>query len=57
MVSKRLKQLGINVAKEGQGLYVENHEVLLKEVKGKANRNYPTFLNLHGSSLPVELHI
>lgn len=36
--SKRIKYLGINLAKEVQNLYSENYKTLLKEIKNDLNK-------------------
>ena len=36
--TKRIKYLGINLPKETQNLYIENHKTLMKEIKNDTNR-------------------
>ena len=38
IVSKRIKQLGINLPKETKELYIENYKTLVKEIKDDINR-------------------
>ena len=35
---KRIKYLGINLAKETKDLYIENYKTLMKEIKEDTNR-------------------
>ena len=35
---KRIKYLGINLPKEAEDLYFENHKTLMKEIKDASNR-------------------
>jgi len=37
-VTKRIKYLGINLAKETKDLYIENYKILMKEIKDDINR-------------------
>ena len=34
---KRIKYLGINLLKETKDLYIENYEILMKEIKDDTN--------------------
>ena len=36
--TKRIKYLGINLAKEAKDLYAEKHKILMKEIKDDTNR-------------------
>ena len=36
--SKRIKYLGVNLPKGTKGLYSDNHETLIKEIKDDTNR-------------------
>ena len=38
LAMKRIKYLGINLAKETKDLYVENYKTLMKEIKDDTNR-------------------
>ena len=38
VASKRIKYLGINLAKEVKDLYTENYKILLKEIKEDLNK-------------------
>ena len=35
---KRIKYLGINLSKETKELFIENHKILMKEIKDDINR-------------------
>ena len=35
---KRIKYLGINLAKEAKDLYIQNYKTLMKEIKDDTNR-------------------
>ena len=37
IVMKRIKYLGINLLKETKDLYIENYEILMKEIKDDTN--------------------
>ena len=37
-VMKTIKYLGINLSKETKDLYIENHKILMKEIKDDTNR-------------------
>ena len=37
-MTKRIKYLGINLAKETKDLYIENYKTLMKEIKDQTNR-------------------
>ena len=39
ITSKRIKYLGINIAKEMKHLYTENWKTLMREIKENTNRN------------------
>ena len=47
IATKRIKYLGINLPKETKDLYAENHETLMKEIKGDTNRWRDLHLDLH----------
>ena len=38
MAKKRIKYLGINLAKETKDLHIENYKMLMKEIKHDTNR-------------------
>ena len=38
IATKRIKYLGINLPKEAKDLYIENYEILMKEIKDDTNR-------------------
>ena len=42
----RIKYLGINLPKETKDLYIENHETLVKEIKGDTDGE---IYHVHGS--------
>ena len=38
IATKKIKYLGINLSKETKDLYIENHKILMKEIKDDTNR-------------------